>query len=223
MAFLLKDGSIFLHIPKTGGTWVEKVLQENNLLQKPLFRNKTNYRMSYSAHIDLSITISFLNSPIMKLRYPLHKKATDPFIFVFIRNPIDWYQSYFKYLFKVKFKEYSNSIYSLHPMASLNNCYSKNFNTFVENILKKEPGYLTNLYARYIHSDKVSYIGKQENLAKDLIEALKKTNLVFDERKILEFPAINKSEEQEIKWSQKNYDAILKHERLIFTRFNYDM
>ena len=55
-------------------------------------------------------------------------------------------------------------------MASLNNCYSKNFNTFIENILKKEPGYLTNLYARYIHSDKVSFIGKQENLAKDLTD-----------------------------------------------------
>jgi hypothetical protein len=158
----------------------------------------------------------------MKFRYPFYKKKQkDPFIFLFVRNPIDWYESYFKYILKLKFKRFSSSINHLHPMSSLNDCYSEDFNIFIDNIIKKEPGYLTNLFARYVHSDKVSFIGKQENLAADLIEALGQTSLTFDERKILQFPEVNKSEEKRIDWSKKNYSLILRHEKLIYHKFKY--
>jgi hypothetical protein len=36
MALLLKDGSVFLHIPKTGGTWVRRVLKKMNLVDKEI-------------------------------------------------------------------------------------------------------------------------------------------------------------------------------------------
>ena len=33
MALRLIDNSVFIHIPKTGGTWVSKVLEDQNLVK----------------------------------------------------------------------------------------------------------------------------------------------------------------------------------------------
>ena len=43
MALLLKKGECFLHIPKTGGSWVSVILKEQGLVHKEI---------GYHKHID---------------------------------------------------------------------------------------------------------------------------------------------------------------------------
>ena len=43
MALLLKKGECFLHIPKTGGSWVSVILKEQGLIKKEI---------GYHKHID---------------------------------------------------------------------------------------------------------------------------------------------------------------------------
>ena len=33
MAVILKNGAIFLHVPKTGGTWIQRTLQAMDLVR----------------------------------------------------------------------------------------------------------------------------------------------------------------------------------------------
>lgn len=43
MAVILKDGSVFLHIPKTGGTWVTSVLRELGLARCSIGHRHANW------------------------------------------------------------------------------------------------------------------------------------------------------------------------------------
>ena len=47
MALLLKNNAVFLHIPKTGGTWVRSVLQEFDLVQGPLGHGHSDFERAY--------------------------------------------------------------------------------------------------------------------------------------------------------------------------------
>jgi len=43
VAILLKSNAVFLHIPKTGGSWVVKVLQELDVIQVPIGREHSTF------------------------------------------------------------------------------------------------------------------------------------------------------------------------------------
>ena len=60
--------------------------------------------------------------------------------------------------------------YRWHPNAMLNGLGSSDFNTFVSNVNRKRPGFVTEMYGWYVRPG-VHFVGRQENLAEDLIEA----------------------------------------------------
>ena len=43
MAIELVDGSIFLHIPKTGGNWVTQVLSESKLIKRQVGHKHSDF------------------------------------------------------------------------------------------------------------------------------------------------------------------------------------
>ncbi len=181
MALLLKDGSIFLHIPKTGGNWVTKMLREGNLVKRTI--GQTKHADLHHLATPVSHNGKHWLGPLkhIQLRRALQPR---PFMFCFVRHPLSWYESWFQYMSvpKRNWRTEGNedSIFHWHPISVINGCGSPDFNEFVSNVVKKCPGYVSRMYGGFTFP-KIDFIGKQENLREDLITALKMRGLPFDE------------------------------------------
>jgi len=144
MALILKKG-IFYHVPKTGGVWVRSVLKLMRLVE-------------HEYHEDI-LPMGELNLRAEHVS-PLHADKSvvgDKPSFAFIRNPIAWYKSIWKY----KSQGGWTDVYVKYK--------DKDFNVFMKNIMDISPGFLTRMYKEF---DGVDYLGKQENLENDLISIL---------------------------------------------------
>jgi hypothetical protein len=208
MALVLIDGSVFLHIPKTGGTWVTKVLTDAGLVRREVSKK----------HADIDRLVNYW-----------HRKGRTqlpPFVFCFVRNPIKWYESYFKYVSqpRVNWKTWGTTpsgTVGWHPCNMLNECKSDDFNEFVRNVVRVRPGYATELFGWYTKAP-VHFIGKQENLREDLIRALKMRQLPFDEDALRNSPAAGVSDDQKISWDPALRELVAKLEYGGLVRYGYE-
>src|SRR5512135_605059 len=93
MALLLKGGAVFLHVPKTGGRWVGRVLEASGLVESELG----------SMHADADrVLMPFGGSGRNLLSYLVKRRLrllpqNKPFMFCFVRHPLRWYESFFNY------------------------------------------------------------------------------------------------------------------------------
>lgn len=192
MALLLKGGAVFLHVPKTGGRWIGKVLTASGLVESNLGH----------MHADADRVLFPLGGSGRTLLTYLVKRRlgmlprTNPFMFCFVRNPLRWYESFFNYNREPgvnwRYEGDVNDTDNWHPNAPLNGLGSSDFNIFVRNVISKYPGYVTEMYSRFA-TPQVSFVGKQENLCDDLITVLKRLQLTFDEQFIREFEKVGVS------------------------------
>lgn len=223
MALLLKNGTVFLHIPKTGGNWVTRVLEESNLVA---------FRFSHK-HADLK-HLTFAGKTWKKrlqnkLRYSLRKAQfgdQDPYMFCFVRHPLKWYESWFKYMSQpnrnwLSFAEASKA-YGWHPNANIDGLGDVEFNQFVRNVIAKHPGYVTNLFDGYV-SPQVNFVGKQENLRENLVTALEQADLDFDADFIRNFEdvGVSKTPRSTIEWDPELRTQVLQLEQKCLQRFGY--
>lgn len=224
MALMLKDGSIFLHIPKTGGNWVTKVLEQSNLVKKRIGHKHTDvihtldpiqeYKSDMWKHcINRTLGI-----------YPPKKK---PFMFCFVRHPLSWYESWFKYMSQPSrnwqnWKEEKDTM-RWHPNAMLNGTGADNFNDCMRNIVAKRPGYATEMFGWYTTTH-VDFIGKQENLREDLITVLKQLDVDFDEEFVRNFEnyGVSDKPKEPIIWDEDVKKEVQKLEYVSFVRYSYD-
>jgi hypothetical protein len=192
MALLLKGGSIFLHVPKTGGRWVGKVLTAAGLVESHLGHMHADADRVLSASGGSGRQIL---AYLLKRRLGLLPR-TQPFMFCFVRNPLDWYESFFNYNCEPGVNwRYEGDVHdpnNWHPNAQLNGLGSPDFNCFVRNVIKAYPGYVTEMYSRFA-APHVSFVGKQENLCDDLITVLKRLQIPFDEQFIRGFGKVGVS------------------------------
>ncbi len=188
MALMLKNGAVFLHIPKTGGNWVTAVLKELDLVEKAIPPKHADIDYYYAC--PFKTRKYFLKHTIKECFFSSEK----PFMFCFVRDPLTWYESWFKYQTHKKWVNFGdeNSFYKWHPNAMLNQLGSTDFNQFVQNVIKKRPGYVTELYGWYT-KPMVNFIGKHENLVDDLIRVLGMMNINFDESFIREYKKVGVS------------------------------
>jgi hypothetical protein len=161
--------SRFLHVPKTGGTWVWRAIEAGGLefevLGVPPTPNpKTN-------HLDLSGTDEY----------------ADRFTIAFVRHPLEWWRSLWAY----RMGDGWDPRRQIDSVAC-----SDDFNTFIEQVIEHLPLYLEADYARYIGppSEPISFIGRYEFLADDLVRALKTAGEEFDEAALRAYPPDNVSD-----------------------------
>jgi hypothetical protein len=176
MALLLKNGAVFLHIPKTGGNWVSKVLQGLNLVDRKLAHKHADIDHFFAPH-GRKIHLKRL---AQELFFPRKK----PYMFCFVRNPLSWYESWFNYMSQPSRKWCywgdERNISNWHPNALLNGLGNPDFNQFVRNVIHKRPGYVTELFGWYT-KPQMDFIGRQEQLVDDFIKVLEIMNVDFDE------------------------------------------
>lgn len=190
----INDKILYVHYPKTGGTFVRETIKEIAKIQR-VERNGF-----HGGHAPLN---GFEHS--------------FEYVFATVRNPIDWYGSAWKFL-KQFLKEGKNSFKTEIPLAHIQEYYSNDFNTFVSQVQKDFPGFYSISFQDYIGSySKVDRYMKCETLSFDLasfciLKGLGKANEIIASPKhgqrIIEY-----------NWNEKLKKQVIKNEWNIIQKF----
>lgn len=111
--------AIFLHIPKTGGTWVTNYFKETNM-----------------DHQRKEIELAHMHG--RRLREIIGH--TEDLVFCFVRHPLTWYRSYW---------QCRQELVPDRSGGYLDTIVDLPFQEFIEQILKNQPGYLTGFFSGY--------------------------------------------------------------------------
>lgn len=225
MALVLKNGAVFLHIPKTGGKWITSVLEDMNLVKQKIAPRQK--------HLDINHFFSYRScqcwnkmTGALWRRNGSASRTTTPFMFCFVRHPISWYESWFRYMSQPS-RNWQNwgdetDPANWHPNAMLNGTGSSRFNQFIENVINKRPGYVTELFGSYTKPP-MNFVGKQETLIQDFIKALDLMNISYDEEFIRNYKKIGVSPApaNKIIWNENLKKEIERLEYAGMVRYGY--
>ena len=174
MALILPK-SIFIHIPKTGGTWVRRAIEASMGIEKDSSEIKISGidHWGKTAHANLHA-----------VKKELKESLEDRYLFSFVRKPLDLLKSFYIskiYPELVDFEDYRET-----------NDEKISFKEFVHH---KGLAFATKLYISYLRAPMgifpyVDYIGRTENLKEDLIEALEIAGEDFDKDVIRNMPPV---------------------------------
>jgi hypothetical protein len=169
---LVSSNALFLHIPKTGGSWVEHVLPRLGI------------------EIEQPVTI-----PGVTFRHSLLPMFRDEYLFkfTFLRHPLSWYESWWKFQAGT-WTDFEPGVW--HPQRCLEKCRSDDFSEFVRRCIENEPGYVSRMYEWYIGPagfEYVDFIGRYEYLVKDLACVLEKLGHEVDFEILRQFQPVNVS------------------------------
>ena len=168
MPSLLTPRIRFLHVPKTGGSWVQSALSAAGVPIEPLDREDGEI---VSAHATLRVTADF----------------ADRFTLAFVRHPLDWWCSFWAYRMRTGWVDG-------HAIDSV--ARSEDFNEFASLVAERLPGHLEerfNLYVGPIDLP-ISFVGRYESLVDDLVRALELAGEQFDEVALRAHPPVNRND-----------------------------
>jgi len=161
------ENTLLLHIPKTGGVFVKEALESCDV----------SYEEIGTQHDHFPKLFDYESSGFFN----------DRLIYSFVRHPITWYQS--RWAFRLK-----HGWQAIHPLDY--HCASNDFKLFVSKVLAYRPdGWCNFLFGSYLHGDwgRVSYVGRTEFLADDLIDVMSKANEPINGEIIRNMPRSNHS------------------------------
>ncbi len=240
MAVLLKCGAIFLHIPKTGGSWVTQTLRAQGLVRREF--GHIHADMVRAGHSVSGIAAlarhggDWLKSQVpkqlkalrplqaTKLGWERWRDDRRPFTFCMVRHPLRWYESWWQYLCEKSGSDWSerSDFQIWHPCRALRDLGSPNFETFVGKVNRQHPGFVTELFGLYTQEG-IGFVGKQERLTDDLVSVLHHLNVPFDEDRIRNAPHANTSRSNvgELVWSPSLLDLTQRLEFAGLVRYGY--
>lgn len=143
---------IFIHIPKTGGTSVKKILSDKIKIDGFSIKGE-NVKYTKSTHIGINLE--------------QYIKYNNYFKFVFVRHPYDWIKSYYN------FHSNKNKFYSNINIKNINNTININFDEWLNSLNN------FNQTDYFIKEDKilVDKICKLENFNEEMVFILNKLNI----------------------------------------------
>jgi hypothetical protein len=163
----------FLHIPKCGGTWVVRALVTSGLW--PMATPGGQHEIA----------------------------ATEGrFVYTFVRHPLTWYPSFWNYRWREAERLGGPIDERLREAVrkadmEIDDCLvdeagiPRPFAGFVEECLRRHPGYLSRMFERYVAP--AHFVGRQESLCEDFLAALRQAGAFFDADTIRRIPRVNES------------------------------
>jgi hypothetical protein len=208
VAFVLPN-SIFIHIPKTGGQWVVSALERTGVPVGSL-------GVVHTSPDEIAETPEFKDRE---------------FIFAMVRHPLTWYQSMWAHQMDDKWEPIDARDWFtprwLEFWANFTkHCSSSRFQEFVENCLDVYPdGLVSTLYEAY--TKECVFVGKQERLIGDLLEAMKIAGEKFDETRLVGAAARNvrgglAHRQRACAYTTELVDRVMLVERRAIQQFGYD-
>lgn len=218
MALILKNNILFFHIPKTGGNWVEEVLAKQGLVKARISDKHATY--DYVCKQPLSPKIKKMIRQSNARRRYLTK---CPRMFCVVRHPVTWYESWFRFQTSLNWRSWGSvgNMGDWHVLSDLNINSDEDFNRFMWNVNRNLPGFVSQLFARYINNSGAVAL-KNENLALDLTEYLESCDVACDREAILNAKRVNESPRITVQWDQKLLQETLLNERAVLQRFDYE-
>jgi hypothetical protein len=228
MAFLLKNGAVFLHIPKTGGTWIKHVLEDMGLIQAQLGHQHSDWDRAFwhdKLHKDGKVAKYLIRRAV---RSPRAQARIEPtcFKFCFVREPLRWYESYWRFMQALNWnwKTWGDEKdpYKWHPCAMLNELENSDFNAFVLGVNKKRPGFVTEMYGWYVRPG-IGFVGRTENVRHDLRRALAMMKIEVDPAMLSALPVRNETPARipMPEWDPALRKKTLRLEYAGYVRFGY--
>jgi hypothetical protein len=241
MAVMLNCGAVFLHIPKTGGSWVTDILRSQGLVRKEFthihadmvrvryYNSGTASAVRSSYEWAKSLVPRKLKAlgPAQRLKKSAEQacESSLPFYFCFVRHPLRWYESWWRYMCGRSGADWASEsdLTSWHPCGILRELGDPEFATFVRNVNRVRPGFVTELYGLYTQQG-IQFVGQQERLVDDLVDVLKKLNVNFDEQQIRESKRVNvsKTERLPIEWAPDLEFQTTQFELAGMARYGYE-
>lgn len=141
--------------------------------------------------------------------------AADRFVFGFVRHPLTWWASFWRYRMATGWDEENTIDFAAG---------SDSFDAFIRNVVNRLPGYLSRLYTDYLGPPdaEISFVGRYESLAFDLPRALALAGVPFDPARLLMESPVNVSEGWEVGYSPRLAERLLEAESEAVTRFYSD-
>lgn len=233
MALRLLDGSEFLHLPKTGGRTVSKLLHDMELVEAEIGHKHADFDQNLFADNRVTGRVLFAEYFQRKIRKWQQGRGTldsrslcrrSAFRFCFVRHPLTWYESWWKYMNGHGWKLFGrqNSRFDWHPLSTLNGLGDPDFNTFVRNVVRARPGFVSELYFSFTKPG-ISFVGKTENLIDDLIAVLHYLDFTFDEHALRSAPKVNVSQApaSAIEWDTELRELMMRLELPALLHFGY--
>lgn len=229
MATLLKCDAVFLHVPKTGGMYVRRLLQAMDMIRFDFSRDHSD--MERTLHTSKYYPGNFYKRSF-QLGKNLDTYASSCFKFCVIRNPIDWDISYWRFMSDLKWKSLAPTRTTTrfgfrydqwHPLVVLEQYADADFNVFMRKVLDNHPGYLSQLFSSYADPSAISFVAKQETLIEDMATIFHKLNIAHDSSIFLKPGRVNESFTAVPNCSSLTRDRIIRNEEEIFIRYSYPL
>jgi len=133
------DNTVIYHIPKTGGTWLTKCMED-------LFPQAKPFGLKHAPPDYIQMEWESHPNPGVKNPLEMHKVAC-------VRHPLAWLRSYWRFRegLRIGLPETGPWIpfYANHITEDLDACGDRRFQKYVCNYLERCPGFVSRLYRQW--------------------------------------------------------------------------
>lgn len=159
--------------------------------------------------------------------YSAREKCRVKFLFAFVRHPVDYYVSVWRYL---QYSYDANHMgvlcsrkrWDWHPFAIPASLYHREFGVWAQRMLEKQPAWASQLFSLYVGPPGAEYcefIGRTEYLARDLADVLTYLGYDVSRESLFQLGKINETYVPLPIVSQDLRDAICRSECSLVDRF----
>jgi len=219
MALVLPGNAVFLHIPKTGGSWVTRVLTAEGLV-----RGRIGHKHADVSHLRVRRGMRSPANWTADNLLRLFALTDTPRLFCVVRNPLAWYESWYRYQCWQGWAEWgrTGSLRHWHPNSDLNGIGGEGtgFNTFVSRVNARLPGYVSALFARYTDLGGARVL-HQERLADELAALLAEWELGCNAEAVRDTARENVSPPAPLEWDPEVLRETVLNERPALLRYGY--